>query len=192
MRARFLIFLALVACWLILPGTTAHGPTSGARDAWAQPATVQPSGDGAPPDGAPPENQNPDGGVVNPDGSPPPGDGDASLPEDSTVQIPDTTQASGWIISMPTGSDWTIGLGVLLFLWLMIFILYRSLLRGWVRALKHPANLRSLLLMLASLVFIVWSLLWFVVILSVFGWWMAVPLGFIAVCLFVTALVAKK
>lgn len=175
MKVRALLLFALLLGCLAIPALPPGHSGGPAATAWAQPAQVSPDG----PDGAPPDGAVDDGGD---DGLWP----EKSAPSDSL----DTP--SGWIIAMPTGTDWGIGLGVLLALWGMIWLLYRSLVKGWVRKLKHPANLRALLFMLAALVFIFWSFFWFIYYLAVFGWWMALPLGIIALFIFAVALVVKK
>lgn len=182
MKVRvWLLFFLMLGC-LGTPALPPLLPGNPTAMVWAQPAQVAPDG----PDGNQPDGVVDDGGG---DGNLPPDDG--LMPEEPMPA--DTTEApSGWIISMPTGTDWAIGLGVLLALWAMIWLLYRSLLRGWVRKLKHPANLRTLLFMLAALVFILWSFFWFIYYLAVFGWWMALPLGIVALVIFAVALVVKK
>jgi len=181
MKVRAWLLVSLMLGCLATPALPPLSFGGPAATAWAQPAPVSPQG----PDNPPPDGVVDDGG----EGGLPPDE--ALLPEDpaaaDTVNTP-----SDWIIAMPTGSEWAIGLGVLLALWAMIWLLYRSLVKDWVRKLKHPATLRALLLMLAALVFILWSIFWFIYYLAVFGWWMALPLGLIALLIFAVALVVKK
>jgi hypothetical protein len=184
MKARtWLPFFLMLGC-LSTPALPPLLYSAMAATAWAQPAPVLPDG----PDSNPPDDVVDDGGGDG-DGGLPPDDGllpEEPMPKDSA----ETT--SGWIVSMPTGTDWAIGLGVLLALWVMIYTLYRSLISGWVRKLRHPANLRALLIALAALVFVLWSIFWFFYFLASFGWWMMVPLGLIAIVMFSIALTSKK
>jgi hypothetical protein len=181
MKVRTWLLFGMLLGFLVAPVLPPALPGASAMTAWAQPAPVAPAGpDNAPPDGVV------DGGG---DGSPPP---EEDLLPEEPAPADSTNTPAGWIIAMPTGTEWIIGLGVLLALWGMIWLLYRSLLSGWVRKRKHPANLRALLFMLAALVFILWSFFWFIYYLAVFGWWMALPLGVVALLIFSVALVVKK
>lgn len=183
MKVRvWLLFFLMLGC-LGTPALPPLLPGNPTATVWAQPAQVSP--DGA--DGNQPDGVVDDGGG---DGSPSP---DGGLLPDEPMPADSTDSSSGWINSMPTGTEIGIWLVVLLILGFVIWGLYRRLLTDWVRKPKHPANLRALLYMLAALFFFLWSVFWFIFFLAVFGWWMALPFGIAALLIVAVAqLVVKK
>ena len=112
------------------------------------------------------------------------------IPADSIVTQPKQTLV--WIRFLPNGMEWIIGIGVLLVLWVLTYMLYRLLLPGTIRKPKHPANLRALMLMLAGLIFLLWTYFWFVIYLDAFGLLMGGVLIVLALILLIVGLVARK
>jgi hypothetical protein len=102
------------------------------------------------------------------------------------------TDGSDWINYRPTGKQWGIWLIVWFALLFMVRVLYRSLLPGTIRKMKHPATLRGLMFMVAGVVTIVGAAIWFVWLLGAFGWFMMGPIVLLAVVLFLAAWLATK
>jgi hypothetical protein len=114
------------------------------------------------------------------------------FPDDEVEFIDQEKERHLWFKSLPVGMDWVIGFGVLLSLWIMVYFLYKIMLTGHVRKLKHPANLRAIMILIAGLMFILWNYFWFVMHLDVFGLLIGGIFALIGVVILTTALIIRK
>jgi hypothetical protein len=166
------IGLALIAFTSMLqPGMV------GVRSAYAQPASLDPGDDST----IPPPKQEPDLLITEPDPA-----------ENNSLIVPQETSVFVWFKLAPDGVEWLVGLGVLLVLWGLVFLLYRLMLPGQVTKLRHPANLRALMLMLGGFLFLVWCWAWFFYYLDAFGWLSGGVLLVMGLVLVIAGLVSRK
>jgi len=93
---------------------------------------------------------------------------------------------------MPTGLQWTWYIGWIVVVSLAFWLFYRGYVSKHVRKGGHPANIRSMLGLLWTLVFALWTWYYFFLLNSLFGYLMLIPILIICVLCVVLALTGRK
>jgi hypothetical protein len=97
-----------------------------------------------------------------------------------------------FIEQMPTGLQWTWYIGWIVVVSLAFWLFYRGYVSKHVRKGGHPANIRSMLGLLWTLVFALWTWYYFFLLNPLFGYLMLIPILIISVLCVVLALTGRK